>query len=335
MKSELEECRVKGKTTKVRCIRIADKEVMITGKWAKTAVIKDEELYEKRAVESAEIFVRLLRQSAVKADIFSFAQKPAEREPKFDYYMELDNSAVIPIKDFSDWWEDRLSQDTRRNVRKAAKLGVAVKIVPFNEELIRGIMEIYNETSVRQGRPFWHFGKSVEEVTNETATYLDRSEFIGAFHKDELIGFIKLIYVDCYARVIHILSKEEHLEKRVNNALIAKAVEICAQKGLSYLVYCKYIYGKNDKSPLTEFKRRNGFEQMLHPRYFVPLTLKGRIILGLRLHRGLSGVLPSNLLSFLSGLRTRFFEFSERRRRTATARALPEAGALKSSNPLH
>jgi len=43
-------------------------------------------------------------------------------------------------------------------------------------------------------------------------------------------------------------------------------------------MYCNYIYN-DPKSSLTEFKRRNGFEQVLLPRYYIPLTLKGKIAL--------------------------------------------------------
>ena len=72
----------------------------------------------------------------------------------------------------------------------------------------------------------------------------------------------------------------KHFDKRPTNALIAKAVEICEQRGFAYLTYCNYVYNDPDSS-LTEFKRRNGFEQVLVPRYYIPLTLQGRIALKL------------------------------------------------------
>ena len=93
------------------------------------------------------------------------------------------------------WWE-KLPQEARKNTRRAAKRGVEVKVVPFDDELARGIHKICNETPVRQGRPFWHYGKDFETVKREHATYLERSEFIGAYFENELIGFIKMVYVD-------------------------------------------------------------------------------------------------------------------------------------------
>ena len=89
------------------------------------------------------------------------------------------------------------------------------------------------------------------------------------------------------------------------NALLAKAVEVCSQKGITHLVYGKYSYGSNPNTPLAEFKRRNGFEQMNFPRYFVPLTLKGRLALMLKLHRSLTQLLPPGVAAFLIKIRAK------------------------------
>jgi hypothetical protein len=90
------------------------------------------------------------------------------------------------------------------------------------------------------------------------------------------------------------------------NALIAKAVEICEQRGFAYLTYCNYVYNDPDSS-LTEFKRRNGFEQVLVPRYYIPLTLKGKIALKLGLHHGLVKFIPKSVFKQLLRLRTRWY----------------------------
>jgi hypothetical protein len=313
MESNLAEIRIEGQTYKVPSACIEGRTIIVTGKWIKKAAIMDEELVEGAAVDNADRLIAGIKQTRIRADYFTFAQKPAESKVKYSHRMEWDNAAGIPITSYSDWWE-KLPQETRRNVKKAAKLGVTLKKVAFDDELVRGIVEIYNETSVRQGRHFWHYGKSFGAVKEETATYLDRSEFIGAYHDDELIGFIKLVYVDQYASIIHILSKSAHSEKRPTNALIAKAVEICAEKGLSYLLYCKYVYDGNEKSPLTEFKRRNGFEKMCYARYYIPLTTTGRCVLALKLHHGLINIVPKSLLAVLLRIRRKYFAIFDRKR---------------------
>ncbi len=50
-------------------------------------------------------------------------------------------------------------------------------------------VEIYNECPIRQRRRFPHYGKNLETVCCEEATFLDSSIFIGAFFEEKLIGF--------------------------------------------------------------------------------------------------------------------------------------------------
>jgi len=133
---------------------------------------------------------------------------------------------------------------------------------------------------------------------------LDRSDFIGAYWNEELIGFIKIVYVDDIANLIHIISMNEHYDKRPMNALIAKAVELCQEKGISQLVYGRFVYGNNRQGSFVEFKRRNGFEQVKFPRYYVPLSLRGKVFVNLRLYRGLNGLIPEPFLQPLLRFRT-------------------------------
>ena len=57
---------------------------------------------------------------------------------------------------------------------------------------------------------------------------------------------------------------------------------------------------------LGDFKIRNGFQKVTLPRYYVPLTAKGRIALALKLHRGLRGMLPPALKAQLVDLRSKW-----------------------------
>src|SRR5205807_10330158 len=118
-------------------------------------------------------------------------------------------------------------------------------------------------------------------------TYAERNIFVGAYLQGELIGYIRMVRVGRVASVIQLLTMTKHYDKRPANALIAKAVEVCDQKGMSHLMYCNYVY-KDPKSSLTEFKKRSGFEQALLRRYYIPLTLKGKISLKLGLNCGLA-----------------------------------------------
>jgi hypothetical protein len=291
--------------------------IEVSGKLLKTATIRDEELVQGVTVTNVESFVTSIRKRGVKADIFAFSQKPDQPTPLFSHFHGWDNLAVIDVSTY-DAWLNGLSQDTRRNVRRAAKRGIEVKVVAFDDALVRGIKEIYDETPHRQGRHFWHYGKDFEVVKAECATYLERSQFIGAFDGTELIGFAKLVFVDRTARILHILSKIKHQDKRPTNALVAKAVEFCAQSNISQLAYCQYSYGKGDDDSLTTFKRHCGFRRIDFPRFFVPLTLKGKLALMLRLHLGIKPHVPNFILAALRRARSRYYDSAGQKRSTNT-----------------
>ena len=311
---EQAEIRICGKTLYVPSTEICGRTVVVTGKWIRTAQIKDEEVVEGVPVEDPESFITKLKESELQADLFTFAQRPPEITLKYDYRFKWVNWAAVPTTCFKDWWENRLPQESRKNVRRAAKRGVAVRVVPFNDDLVKGIHRIYNETPIRQGKRFWHFGKDLDTLRGELATYLDRSEFIGAYWNEELIGFLKMVYVNRVATLFHIISMNEHYDKRPMNALIAKAVDFCEQKGISHFIYGQFVYGNKHQSSLLEFKRRNGFEQINFPRYYVPLTVKGRLFVRLKLYKGVGGLVPEPILQTALSCRAWFSELRSTRR---------------------
>jgi hypothetical protein len=309
MNTDFVEIRIRGKGTKVPSVQIDGSTIVVIGKWLRIASVKDEELVEGDILGDPRRFVSELKTSGARVDILTFPQTDYDATPKYQYPFEWDNVAAARTASFTEWWE-KLPQEARKNARRATKRGVSVRVAKFDDELVKGIKGIYDETPVRQGMAFWHFGKDLETVRMENGTYLERSEFIGAYLDAELVGFIKFVYVDRTARIMQILSKTQHYDKRPMNALLAKAVEVCHEKGMSYLVYSKFTFGNKKTSPLTEFKRRNGFEQMNFVRYYVPLTLKGKIALKLKLHRELIGILPSGVIDLLLRLRAKFLHIT-------------------------
>ena len=300
------ETRIKGKNFQVPSVEIDGRAVVVKGRWVKIASVLDEDLAEGELVRNPVTFIDELKKSGLDADVLTFFQRPPDVKPRFPYRVEWDNYAVVPLTTFEAWWE-KLPQEARKNARRAAKRGLVVKAMPYDDALAQGIHKLCNESPVRQGRPFWHYGKNFETVKREHGTFLDRSEFVGAYFQDELIGFIKMVYVDRLAVILHILAFNSHYDKRPLNALITKAVEICVQKGVGYFVYGSYLYGNKKDSSLMEFKRRNGFEQLNFPRYYIPLTVKGKIYVALRLYRGVVGLLPGPVLNLLLKIRDRFY----------------------------
>ena len=74
---------------------------------------------------------------------------------------------------------------------------------------------------------------------------------------------------------MNIVSMVRHRDMAPTNALVAQAVRSCAERGIPYLVYSKFAYGKKQRSSLSDFKERNGFQRIDVPRYYVPLTRTG------------------------------------------------------------
>jgi hypothetical protein len=314
------ELRIKGKLTRVSAVDVEDRSVMVQGRWMRMAAVLDENWVAGDVIKDPAAVIDVIRRSGLKADLFTFPQRLPDLEPKYKYRLDWDNAAAIPLTTYEHWWENCIPQEARKNVRRSAKRGLVVRTALLDDEFIRGITEIYNETPVRQGKPFPKYGMDFEAVKAEVSQIPDRSEFIGAYFGEELVGFVKLVYLGKVASILSFSSMNKHFDKRPTNALIAKTVEIACAKGVSHLLYGRYTYGRKASSPLTEFKRRNGFEKVMIPRYFVPLSLRGRLILALNLHRGLIGVLPGRLVDFLVAVRAWFFE-----KRTAAAQAEPNA----------
>jgi hypothetical protein len=181
--------------------------------------------------------------------------------------------------------------------------------VPLDDALVHGVWAIYNECPVRQGRRFPHYGKPIDVVRTELGTFLDSSTFIGAFVEDTLIGFAKLTMDESrtQAGLMHIVSMIRHRDKAPTNALIAQAVRSCTERSIRYLVYANFAYGKKQRDSLRDFKERNGFRRVDLPRYFVPLTRKGRIALRWGLHHRATDYLPGLWLEQARMLRSAWY----------------------------
>jgi hypothetical protein len=307
---------VRGRQLQVPSHSIDGVSVIVTGRVLRTAALHDEVWQEHGSMEDLLEFVKKIQRARLSADLFTFGQQLPTTHVVHAFPYQMSNLAVASCSDFERWWS-ALPQETRKHVRKARKLGLVVREVQFDHELVHGLKAIYDESPMRQGRRFWHYGKDMQTVAMENSTYLDRSILLGAYYGHELVGFIKVVRVGATAHVMQLVAKLAHREKKPNNALLAKAIEVCAAAGITSLVYGQYVYGKDLGAPLTEFKRRNGFQMVLLPQYFVPLNWRGRIAILLGLHFGWRRFVPSWLEQPLRALRSQLFEL---RYRTARGR---------------
>lgn len=279
------------------------KEVWVEGALLRVAHLDGEKYTYPDNIED---LLHHLKSTRERIDVFTFLQHPPHTEPSYSFPIEWDNLAVMQIISFDHWWNEQLKSIGRNRARQAAKRGVVIEEIPFGDKLLHGIVEIHNETPIRQGRTFPHFGMDIDGARKYAGTFLDRSVFIGAFHENKLIGFIKLTLNEAatYACIVNILAMLKHRDKAPTNAMIAFAVKWCAERGISFLIYENFTYGRKPADSLSQFKEVNGFRRMDLPRYFVPLTPLGRVSLRFGLHRRLADYCPQGLLSMYRELRT-------------------------------
>jgi hypothetical protein len=296
---DTEQTIIQGKTTELRSIVVSGKKLLITDGLLRTARISDEWYQD---VENPEELAEGIRKSRANVDVFAFWQRLPDVKPKHNYRMEPESIAALPVTSVAHWQSAQLSSKARNKIKKAAKLGIVVKQATFDDEFVQAMVEIFNESPVRQGKPFWHYGKDHETIKREFSRFLFREDIFAAFHGQELVGFIFLAYAGAYAHLGQIISKIKHRDKAPNNALIAKAVEVCETKHIPYLVYAEWSEGT-----LGDFKQQNGFERIELPRYFIPLTLRGTVGLKLGLHHGLAGLIPTTLRRYLVAVRNTWY----------------------------
>jgi hypothetical protein len=277
-------------------MKICGKDITVRGRLVRLAALEAEGydfLDDPRAALEA------ARRSGPRVDLLTFTQRLSEPSPAHRYPLEWDNVAALPVSTFDHWWARQVNDKTRNMVRRAAKKGVTVREVPFDDALVRGISAIYNESPTRQGKRFWHYGKDLDTVRRENETFLDRSVFLGAFLGDSLVGFAKLVYDDrrTQAGLMKIQSMIQHRDSAPTNALIAQAVRACADRAIPHLWYASFSYGRKQQDSLSQFKQHNGFRRVDVPRYYVPVTFVGSVAFRLGLHHRLADHIPERVLA--------------------------------------
>jgi hypothetical protein len=143
---------------------------------------------------------------------------------------------------------------------------------------------------------------TADAVMRELSKDAHRSDFIGAYYDGELIGFIQLGNTGISAIPFGMVSMIAHRDKAPQNAMLAKAIEVCEKKSIPYLLYGQWL-----SDSLGDFKRHNGCVKIDLLRYYVPLSLKGGFALKLQLHHGIAERLPAPVKNYLKTVRKKFY----------------------------
>ena len=303
-------------------VRVIDgREVLVSGRFLRTASLRSEAHV---PLEDPVSFVEKMRQSHLRADIFTFVQRVSDRTPRYAYHQETDKIAVLQVTTFDHWFNKQLYFKPRNKLRKALKSGIEVRLEGFSDALLHGIKAIYDETPIRQGKRNYHYKKDFETIKREHSAFLDRSQFIAVHYAGEMIGFAKLTFSQGCGIFMNFLSKVSHRDKATNNALLAKAVEICAERKVNTLVYG--VWGSGGTPGLVEFKVANGFECVEVPRYFVPLTAFGRLALKAGVHRGIVHRVPKRWIEMAAKVRQRWnvFRFKAPQAEAKASEGIPQ-----------
>jgi hypothetical protein len=223
-------------------------------------------------------------------DIYDFAERKwccPVHSPPVVWRRTVENVALLHVTSYDEWWE-KIGKKTRNVVRKAEKNGVTTAVVEPDAAFAEAVWKIYRETPIRQGRPFPHYNISMRYLRIALPAARESSTFIGAYYQNELIGFIQLTRGDQTAAIAQILSLQRHMDKSVNNALVAKAIQVCAETHVEWV-----LYGRMGNHPsLDSFKENNCFENYPLTRFYVPLSRKGKLAMALGLHRDLKDTVP-------------------------------------------
>jgi hypothetical protein len=260
-------------------------------------------------------FVDALRAQRQRVDVLSLCQPLTDVTPRHPWRLEWDQLAVLPISTYEHWWKVQVNDKTRNMVRKPGKKGVVLRPFELDAAAVQAIKVMYDESPMRQGRPFKHFNKPLDVIEREHATFAERSEFIGAYFEERMIGFIKLVHQEGWSNLMQIISLISERDKAPTNGLIAKAVEICAERGVPRLQY-----GIWSRRGIGDFKLHHGFEPLQVPRYQVPVNAVGRAALLMGLHKPMASRVPEPWIDTLAQWRA---QWNAWRLATRTARSQP------------
>jgi hypothetical protein len=275
---------------------IGKTEISVSGRLLKVAKLRHEWF---EYLENPEAFVAEIKPARV-ADILTFLQEAHVKRPEFPFPSEPASASVLTIKSFDDWWKN-LNFKARNKARKAQKCGVELRPAKLDDEFVRGVTVIYNESPLRQGRKFVHYGKDAATIKRDLSSFPECTFFIGAYHENRLIGFMKLFEGDHILRTVHILATFADRDKCVMDALIAKAVETASHKNIFHLHYGDWAH-----RGLGAFRLKFGFEQHDCPRYFVPLNWRGKLALKAGLHQPLRERIPQRWKDRLIEVRSKW-----------------------------
>src|SRR5580698_389654 len=109
-------------------IEVNGKAISIRGRFVRIARLDGDKYH---FIDDPMPFLDRLQHCGTRIDLFTFMQKVDEPTPKFNYPMELDNLAVLPVSTYDHWLKQQIRSLPRNRTRQAEKKGVTFREVPL------------------------------------------------------------------------------------------------------------------------------------------------------------------------------------------------------------
>ena len=139
-------------------IRLSEKTRLdVSGRLFRVGAIRDEFWHDPKNIPEPANVVARLAGVAGRVDVFSFGRGLYPTTRSYGYRHSLVNLAVASFDSYNSW-RKQINKGAKSALKSALKSGVRTQLVPYDDDLVKQIHAIYNETPCRHGKMFLHYG---------------------------------------------------------------------------------------------------------------------------------------------------------------------------------
>src|SRR5947208_13788121 len=109
---------IDGKPGRIECVDI-DGQTYSLSRGVATIIQLEDDWYDD--VRNPMLVIATLRESRLRADVFTFWQRLPKTNPEFEFRTEWESLAALPVTTYDHWWNKQIKPETRNLVRKAQK----------------------------------------------------------------------------------------------------------------------------------------------------------------------------------------------------------------------
>ena len=170
--------------------------------------------------------------------------------------MLYSTQALLRIPSTHEEFLQLVGHDTRKNIRRAERQGYEYKEFIWNDHLDE-IYGINTSKEERQSVPMRGWYRKPVQPRHHCEEEIQYRKYYGAFKEGKIYAYLHFWVIGDIAILKHIIGHVDHLKYGMMNGLISYAVRECI--GNPQIRWLEY--GTYDKSSLSEFKRRTGFQR--------------------------------------------------------------------------